>query len=51
MLRGRTIKMDDLEVLAVLGVGTFGRVPLVAHKTNQRAFALKAMHKARRSSR
>ena len=38
--------MQDLRVLSILGVGTFGRVKLVLHTTdNDRPYALKCMRK------
>ena len=40
------IKFEDLEVVAVLGSGTFGRVKLVKSKSSGEAFALKTMHKS-----
>ena len=39
------ILMEDLEVIKVLGVGTFGRVKLVRHKPTGVAYALKCMRK------
>ena len=40
------IHMEDLKQLAILGVGTFGRVKLVLHaKDNDRPYALKCMRK------
>jgi len=39
------IKMIDLETIKVLGVGTFGRVKLVKHKTTGVHYALKCMRK------
>jgi len=37
--------LDQLEVLKVLGVGTFGRVKLVKHKPSDVGYALKCMRK------
>lgn len=42
----KSIKFEDLEQLATLGTGTFGRVRLVRHKPTQRVMALKSMYKA-----
>ena len=39
------MKMDDLEVIRTLGVGSFGRVKMVRHKPTDVAYALKCMHK------
>jgi len=40
-----TIKLEDLTEMGTLGVGTFGRVKLVKHKTTKTAYALKTMRK------
>jgi serine/threonine protein kinase len=37
--------LEDLEVLAMLGSGTFGRVKLVKHKTTGQVYALKILQK------
>ena len=39
------VKMDDLEVMRTLGVGTFGRVKMVRHKPTGVPYALKCMRK------
>ena len=42
-----TVKLDDFELMATLGRGTFGRVRLTRHKLlEQRALALKIMKKS-----
>ena len=38
--------LGDLDVLANLGAGTFGRVKLVQHKRSKRTYALKILLKA-----
>ena len=45
MSRGPRMDWNDLEMRAVLGVGSFGCVRLVVHKGNHVAYALKGMHK------
>ena len=42
---GRTLKLDDLHEISVLGTGSFGRVTLVRYKEGH-VFALKALAKA-----
>jgi cGMP-dependent protein kinase len=43
---GRTLRLQDLEVVGVLGEGAFGEVKLVQHtKETQRRYALKMMEK------
>jgi len=44
-LEQRLIKLDDLNVVATLGVGGFGRVKLVRHIKSDSHFALKCMYK------
>ena len=44
-LEQRLIKLDDLSVVATLGVGGFGRVKLVRHIKSDSHFALKCMYK------
>jgi serine/threonine protein kinase/CRP-like cAMP-binding protein len=39
------IRLDDLELMKVLGVGTFGRVKMVRHKPSDVPYALKCMRK------
>ena len=39
------IRMQDLKTLAILGVGTFGRVKLCLHGSEQTPYALKCMRK------
>jgi cGMP-dependent protein kinase len=39
------IKIEELQQMTILGVGTFGRVKLVKHTTTQTAYALKCMRK------
>lgn len=39
------IKLDELEHLAILGVGTFGRVRMVRHRPTKSTYALKCMRK------
>ena len=39
------IKMDDLRLHNILGVGTFGRVKLVVHTPTNTPYALKCMRK------
>jgi|TARA_B110000208_G_scaffold79944_1_gene102175 cGMP-dependent protein kinase len=41
-----TIELGDLDQLATLGMGTFGRVRLVKHKKTGEVYALKMMQKA-----
>jgi CRP-like cAMP-binding protein len=41
-----TIKLDELEQLATLGMGTFGRVRLCKHAATDTVYALKMMQKA-----
>ena len=41
------IEIGDLMLLPTLGVGTFGRVRLVEHRSTGKAFALKSMSKSR----
>ena len=41
------IRMSDLAVRSVLGVGAFGRVKLVTHSPSGRAYALKCMRKGK----
>lgn len=40
------VKFNDLNTLAVLGSGTFGKVTLVQHKSTKHVYALKAMLKS-----
>ena len=40
-----SIQMDDLDFMATLGVGGFGRVKLVAHRQSGKTYALKCMFK------
>merc|ERR1719201_2774336 len=41
----KNIKFKDLELMKILGVGTFGRVKLVVHKPTNTPYALKCMRK------
>ena len=42
---GPTLELADLEVIAVLGMGGFGRVKLVTHPATDSYYALKCMYK------
>lgn len=42
---GTAVKFDDLQTIAVLGCGTFGRVTLVQDVISKSVYALKAMLK------
>ncbi|KAJ0410103.1 hypothetical protein ATCC90586_001588 [Pythium insidiosum] len=46
LARASAIAMDELEVLRTLGMGTFGRVKLVRHKTTGQPYAMKILNKA-----
>lgn len=44
-VRGRTISLDDFEVLTVLGKGAYGKVQLVRHKGDGQVYAMKSLSK------
>ena len=41
----KKVKINDFEILATLGVGTFGRVRLVRHKNTSKYYAAKILKK------
>ena len=45
-LLGRTVTLNDLELLSTLGVGTFGRVRLCRVRGNDQVYALKIIKKS-----
>jgi hypothetical protein len=45
-LKGRVIQMENLQVVATLGKGSFGRVHLVTDKNSGEAYALKIVNKS-----
>lgn len=42
----KKVKITDYEILATVGVGTFGRVRLVKHKNSLKFYAAKILKKA-----
>ncbi|KAL3911105.1 MAG: hypothetical protein SGPRY_008819 [Prymnesium sp.] len=44
-IKDRRITLQDLRVVAMLGVGTFGRVQMVVHKATNTTYAMKCLSK------
>ena len=44
--KGPKLNFEELNILTIIGTGTFGRVKLVQHKPSKRALALKCMAKS-----